>query len=282
MSHKGMRMQTADSATSKNVTTEAKWAIITGASSGIGKALAFEFAAGGFNVLLTGRNEAALAEISAECSSRYRVETMFVPADLSRVESIDNLIAALGSKTRRYEILVNNAGFGIHGDFASTDIEQNIQLLNVQLTAALKLTKAVLPAMVSRRTGRILNVASLYSFSPVPFQSVYGACKAFLLSFSSSLQNELKGTGVTITVFCPGVTQTEFRSRAGIGQRRKTSGMTAQAAAHIAYEETLRGKRIVVPGFINRLYVFLAQRLPGWSVPSIVRFINRQRGQSHS
>jgi hypothetical protein len=274
-------MQAGDRATSSLI-TEAKWAIITGASSGIGKALAFEFAAGGFNVFLTGRNEAALAEVSAECSSRYKVETMFVPADLSRVESIDNLIAALATQSRRYEILVNNAGFGIHGDFASTDIEQNIQLLTVQLTASLKLTKAVLPAMVSRRTGRILNVASLYSFSPVPFQSVYGACKAFLLSFSSSLQNELKGTGVTITVFCPGVTQTEFRSRAGIGQRRKTSGMTAQAAAHIAYEETLRGKRIVVPGFINRLYVFLAQRLPGWSVPSIVRFINRQRGQSHS
>lgn len=259
-----------------------KWAIITGASSGIGKALAFEFAAGGYNLFLTARNEAALSEVAEECSSKYNVETAVVAADLGCMDSIETLVAAITSKSHRYEVLVNNAGFGIHGDFASTDIEQNIQLVNVQLTAALKLTKAVLPAMIERGSGKILNVASVYSFSPVPFQSVYGACKTFLLSFSSSLQNELQGTGVTVTVFCPGVTQTEFRSRAGIGQRRKNSGMTAQAAAQVAYMETLRGTRIVVPGLLNRLYVFLAQHLPVGTVPSIVRFINRQRGQSHS
>jgi short-subunit dehydrogenase len=136
--------------------------------------------------------------------------------------------------------------------------------------------------MISRRSGKILNVASVYSFSPVPFQSVYGACKAFLLSFLWSLQNELKGTGVTVTVFCPGVTQTEFRSRAGIGQKRTNTGMTAQEAAQVAYRAVLRGKHVVVPGFINRLYVLVAQWLPLGSVPGIVRFINRQRGQSHS
>jgi hypothetical protein len=260
---------------------DAKWVIITGASSGIGKALALEFAAGGFNVLVTGRNETALAEVAAECFARYGVETELVSADLSRMDSIDHLIAALASKPRRYEVLVNNAGFGIHGGFASTDIEQNIQLVNVQLAAALKLTKAVLPSMIVRGSGRILNVASVYSFSPVPFQSVYGACKAFLLSFSSSLENELKGTGVHVTVFCPGSTQTEFRSRAGIGEKRKDSGMTAQTAAHIAYVETLRGKHVVVPGFLNHLFVFFAQLLPVRPVASIVRFINRQRGQSH-
>lgn len=258
-----------------------KWAILTGASSGIGKALALEFAAGGFNVFLTARNEAALAEVAAECARRFAVATEVVPADLSQVHSIDKLIAAIASNSRDYEVLVNNAGFGIHGDFASVDVEQNLQLLNVQVTAALKLTKAVLPGMIARRSGRILNVASVYSFSPVPFQSVYAACKAFLLSFSSSLQNELKGTGVSVTVFCPGVTQTEFRSRAGIGQRRRHAGMTAEAAAQAAYTATMRGKHIVVPGFLNRLFVFLAQLLPDSAVPGIVRFINRQRGQSH-
>jgi len=262
--------------------TDRKWAIVTGASSGIGKALAYEFAAGGYNVFLTGRNETALAEVATECSSKYKVETEIVSADLARINSIDHLIAVLNSKPRDYEVLANNAGFGIHGDFASTDIEQNIQLLHVQLTAALKLTSMVLPSMIRRRSGRILNVASVYSFSPVPFQSVYSACKAFLLSFSTSLQNELKGTGVSITVFCPGVTQTEFRARAGIGEKRKDSGMTAQAAARIAYVETLRGTHIVVPGFINRLYVIIARLLPSEAVPSIVRFINRQRGQMHS
>ena len=105
---------------------------------------------------------------------------------------------------------------------------------------------------------------------------------ATIWRFSSSIQNELQGTGVTVTVFCPGTTQTKFRSRAGIGQKRSDSGLTAKAAAEIAYVETMRGKHVVVPGFVNRLYVFFAKILPAWSVPGIVRFINRQRGQSHS
>ena len=259
----------------------AKWAIITGASSGIGRALAFEFAAGGFNLLLVARNKTALDEVAGLCHDKYGVATEVIPSDLACENSVEELVNVLVSQPRDYEVLVNNAGFGIHGEFASTDIEQNLQLLNVQLTAALRLTKAVLPAMVARHKGRILNVASVYSFSPVPFQSVYAACKAFLLSFSTAIQNELEGTGVTVTVFCPGVTQTEFRSRAGIGQKRKASGMTAEAAAHIAYDATIRGKHIVVPGLVNRLYVFITHLLPAQMVPAMIRFINRQRGQSH-
>jgi short-subunit dehydrogenase len=258
-----------------------KWAIITGASSGIGKALAFEFAHAGFNLLLTARNEAALSEVAAQCREREEVDTDIIAADLSCTDSAQALVVALSRKPREYEVLVNNAGFGIHGDFASTDIEQNIDLMNVQLTAALRLTRAVLPEMISRRSGRILNVASVYSYSPVPFQSVYAACKAFLLSFSSAIQNEIQGTGVTITVFCPGVTQTEFRSRAGIEEKRTHAGMTAEAAARIACRETLRGKHIVVPGLFNRLYVFVTHLLPVQMVPNIIRFINRQRGQKH-
>jgi short-subunit dehydrogenase len=257
-----------------------KWAIITGASSGIGRALAFEFAAGGFNLLLTARNDGALAEVAAQCRDKHRVETEVIAADLSCPDSLHNLINVLQTGSRRYEVLVNNAGFGVHGEFASGDIEQSVRLVNVQLTAALRLTKAVLPGMIERRSGRILNVASVYSFSPVPFQSVYAACKAFLLSFSSALQNEVKDTGVSVTVFCPGITQTQFRSRAGIEERRN-SGMSAEAAARIAYVETLRGKHIVVPGLVNRLYVFVTHLLPVAMVPGIIRFINRQRGQQH-
>jgi short-subunit dehydrogenase len=256
-----------------------KWAIITGASSGIGRALALEFAAGGFNLLLTARNESALAEVAAQCREKYGVQTEIVAADLSCADSLGNMIYTLQSKPREYLVLVNNAGFGIHGDFASTNIEEDIKLVDLQLTAALRLTRAVLPGMIERGSGRILNVASVYSFSPVPFQSVYAACKAFLLSFSSSLQNEIKQTGVTVTAFCPGITQTEFRTRAGIGQKREQSGMTAEAAAHIAYTETLRGKHIVIPGVLNRLYVLVTRLLPVQMVPNVIRFINRQRGQ---
>ncbi len=261
------------------MSADTKWVVITGASSGIGRALAFEFATGGFNVFLTGRNEEALADVAAECARRQRIETEVVPADLSSVEGVEGLIAVLASRPYTYEVLVNNAGFGIQGSFASTSIEENIRLLNVQIAAALKLTRAVLPAMLSRGSGRFLNVASVYSFSPVPLQSVYAASKAFLLSFSSSLANELRGTGVTVTVFCPGVTQTEFRSRAGIAERSSRSGMTADAAGRVAYLATLRGTHIVVPGFVNRIFVFVARLLPAAWVPALVRFINQRRGQ---
>ncbi len=257
--------------------TPDRWAIITGASSGIGKALAFEFASGGFNLLLTARNEVALSEVAAECAAKHGIRTEVIPADLSNRDSLDRLVADILAKAHPYEVLVNNAGFGIHGDFASGDVERNIGLVNVQIIAAMKLTRAVVPSMIARGSGRILNVASVYSFSPVPHQSIYAACKAFLLSFSSSLQDELRGTGVRVIVFCPGVTRTEFRSRAGIAEKIKNSGMTAEAAARIAYTETLRGKHIVVPGFLNRVYVFFAQHLPPGFVPGIVRFINRQR-----
>ena len=257
-----------------------KWAIITGASSGIGRALAFEFAAGNFNLLLTGRKESALNEVAGECAKKYSVQTEVVVAELSCVGGIDKLVEAIGSRTHPCQALVNNAGFGIHGDFASTNIEQNIQLLHVQLTAALRLTRAVLPGMIQQKSGRILNIASVYSFSPVPFQSTYAACKAFLLSFSSSLQNELTGTGVTVTVFCPGVTQTEFRFRAGIGQKRTDTGMLPADAARIAFRETMRGADLVVPGLANRAFVFVMRLLPLRAASSLARFINRQRGQS--
>ena len=258
-----------------------KWAVVTGASSGIGKALAFEFAANRFNVVLIGRHQEALAHVARECTRSGSVEAEIVATDLSKVELLGALSTKLANDNRHYEVLVNNAGFGIHGDFASTDVEANVALVNVQLTAALKLTRALLPGMISRRSGRILNVASVYSFAPVPFQSVYAACKAFLLSFSSALQDELKGTGVTVTVFCPGTTQTEFRSRAGIGQKRENSGMPAEEAARVAYAQTMRGKHVVVPGLANRIFVYVTQLLPDTVVPSLVRFINRQRGQTH-
>lgn len=258
---------------------DGKWAIITGASSGIGRALALEFAGGGFHVLLTGRNNQALAQLAGECASKFHVRTEIVPAELSSPESTDQLIAAIADQPRRYEVLVNNAGFGVHGDFSQTEIENEIALVNVQLGAALKLTKAVLPGMIARRNGRILNVGSVYCYAPVPFQSVYSACKAFLLSFSAAIRSELSATGVTVTVFCPGITQTEFRARAGIAEKDRNSGMTAEAAARIAYRETMRGKDVVIPGMANRLFVCLAKLLPNSSFTGIVRYINRKRGQ---
>lgn len=255
-----------------------KWAVITGASSGIGKALALEFAAKGYNLFLTARNEQALRAVAADCGRQFQVETEIHLADLSDPKAVDDLIGALSSKPVEIEILVNNAGFGVRGDFSQTDLQPELNMLNVQLAAALKLTKALLPGMLARKTGRILNVASVYSFAPVPFQAVYSACKAFLLSFSAALREELKGSGVTVTTLCPGTTQSEFRSRAGIRERDKTVGATAQAVARIAARQTLKGKSLVVPGLSNRLFVHLSRHLPFNVVAHVVRLINNARG----
>lgn len=257
---------------------DGKWALITGASSGIGKALAYAFAARGYSLFLTARNELSLQQVAADCSARFKVETQIHPADLSDLGVVDRLIGALAATTRRFEILVNNAGFGVHGEFRGTAIDHELSLVKLQVDATLKLTKALLPGMLSRRSGRILNVASLYSFAPVPFQSVYAASKAFMLSFTLALSAELKGSGVSLTALCPGITRTEFRSRAGIAERRKTAGVTAESVAEIAARETLKGSLLVVPGFFNKLFVFLARRLPLPIVLWCVMLINRTRG----
>jgi short-subunit dehydrogenase len=260
------------------MSSSGRWAIVTGASSGIGRALALEFASGGFDILLTGRNEQALSQVARDCTEKFRVNTDVIVAELSNASATDRLIAAIQAQPRNYELLINNAGFGINGGFAQTELSSEIDLVNVQLAAALKLTKAVLPGIIARRSGRILNVGSVYCYSPVPFQYVYSACKAFLLSFSAAIRNELAGSGVTVTVFCPGITQTEFRSRAGIAEKDKSSGMTAEAAARIAFRETMRGRAVVIPGATNRLFVLIAKILPNTAFTEIIRYINRKRG----
>jgi uncharacterized protein len=258
--------------------TKQKWALITGASSGIGRAVAFESARKGYNLFLTSRDEQLLQQVAADCRQQYNIETQAYPADLSRLESVDGLIRALFAPPIEIELLVNNAGFGVWGEFLRTDLARELNLLNVQLAAMLKLTKAVLPQMRARKKGRILNVASVYSFAPAPFQAVYSACKAFLLTFSESLREELKGTGVTVTALCPGTTRTEFRARAGIAHRNDAAGASPEAVAKIAVRQTLRGKHLVVPGFANRVFVFVTRRLPVSVVPGVVRFINSARG----
>ncbi|HEV2349535.1 MAG TPA: SDR family oxidoreductase [Terriglobia bacterium] len=253
-----------------------KWVLITGASSGIGRALALEFAAHGFSVFLTARDEGSLRQVAGDCAQKFNVETKIHLADLSDSKAVDGLLQALSASP--IEILVNNAGFGVVGEFALTNVETELKMLKVQLAATLKLTKAVLPQMIARKSGRILNIASVYSFAPVPFQSVYSACKAFMLSFSESQREELKGTGVSVTVICPGTTQSDFRVRAGIEEKEKPRGVTAESVARIAVRKTLRGKNLVVPGFANKLFVFFSRRLPVGIVPRVVRYINHQRG----
>lgn len=245
--------------------------LVTGATSGIGRALALEFARRGYSLFLTGRNRAELETISAESG----VDTVVHAADLALSEDRKKLCSVIAS--HHIEILVNNAGFGVKGDFADTSLEDELAMLEVQIAAMLELTKAVLPGMKSRRKGSILNVASVYSFSPVPQQSVYAAAKAFIYSFSSSLRDELRSDGITVSVLAPGITRTNFRTRAGIADKAN-SGLSAETVAKIAVEQMLRGKTLIVPGASNKIFVFLTRHLPANISAKLINFINARRG----
>lgn len=255
-----------------------KWALITGASSGIGKALAYELGAEDYHLFLTARNPQALEQVAADCAAKFSVLTKTHAADLARPDEVDALIGDLASTPLPFGILVNNAGFGVKGEFLTTELDSELAMVGVQLDAMMKLTKAMVPGMVARRHGHILNVASVYSFAPVPYQTVYGACKSFLWSFSAALRAELAGTGVTVTVLCPGVTQTEFRARAGIPERNKSAGATPEEIARIAVKHTLRGDLIVVPGLANKLFVFMARHLPISVFHHFITLVNNLRG----
>jgi short-subunit dehydrogenase len=255
-----------------------KWAVITGGTSGIGKALAFELASRHYDLFLTGRNIEALREVAAGCERLHAVQTRTHAADLAEPAQTAELTAALNEANLCCEVLVNNAGFGVKGKFAATPLAGELDLTRVQLDAMLMLTKAVLPGMMQRGKGAILNVASVYSFAPVPQQSVYAACKAFLLWFSDALREELRGSGVTVTILCPGVTQTEFRARAGIVEKNAEAGWTAAAVARAGVAGALRGRPLVVPGLVNRLFVTVFRHLPYGLAPWIMNFINNRRG----
>ncbi len=251
-------------------------AVVTGASSGIGRALAEELAARGFDLALVARDESRLGILADELKTRHGTRSVLIPCDLSLPASCDHVAARLEGEN--VEILVNNAGFGLHGEFARTDLQAELTMVELQIGALLRLTKAFLPRMLENRRGRILNVSSVYAFAPVPQQLVYGACKTFLYSFSESLSSETKGRGVTVTLLCPGVTRTEFRSRAGIRPKRPNAGNSAEEVARLGADACLRGKFLVIPGFWHRVFAVLMRHLPVRFRPGIVHFINVRRG----
>ncbi len=255
-------------------------ALVTGASSGIGRALALELASLGFDPILVARDKERLETLRAEIRKRHGRESRVIAEDLTDRQAPSRIADAL--KGERLAILVNNAGFGVHGDFLSTDLHKELGLVELQIPSLLRLTKLFLPAMVASKSGRILNVASVYSFSPVPFQSVYSATKAFQLSFSESLASELAPHGITVTALCPGITQSEFRERAGIRAKRANSGMTAEAVAAYGCRACLKGKRVAVPGLVNQVFVFVVRHLPSRAISGLLRLINQLRGVNHS
>lgn len=249
------------------------WALITGASTGIGAELARIFAANHFNLVLVSRTRSRLEQLAKELTSQHNIQARVVPCDLSQPNAAANLFAAV--RDLPISILVNNAGFGHYGRFLESDLAVQTGMMQTNMTALVELCHLFARPMLERRSGRILNVASIAAFQPGPTVNTYYASKAFVFSFSYALAMELKGTGVTVTTLCPGTTRTEFFARANIHMKRPFPLMDPRAVAQAGYRGLMHGKRVVIPGPINKLMAWFSPCLPSALTAAIVRYLHR-------
>jgi uncharacterized protein len=252
-------------------------ALVTGASSGIGAALARELASRGHAVTLVARREERCQSLATELAAEHSIAADVIACDLSAPAERERLTAALAERGREIEVLVNNAGFGSRGDFATSDPERMLQMIRVNVEAVVDLTGRLLPGMISRGRGAVINVASTAAFQPLPGSSVYAASKAFVLSFSESLRTEVRGRGVSVTALCPGPVRTEFPEVAGMGdvEARTPEAFWAspEQVAREAVDGAAQGKRVVVPGVLNRVGALAGQHSPrAVALPLIERF----------
>ncbi|HEY7216177.1 MAG TPA: SDR family oxidoreductase [Thermoanaerobaculia bacterium] len=234
-------------------------ALVTGASGGIGWELARAFAAGGYDLVLVARSGGKLEQLAGELRNRHGVAVRVLAKDLTAHGAPDEIFQELEGVGTAVDVLVNNAGFATFGPFAETDLASELEEIQLNVAVLTHLTKRFLPGMLARRRGGVLNVASTAAFQPGPLMAVYYATKAYVLSFSEALGEELRGGGVTVTALCPGPTATGFQARAEMQDSGLFTGplkvMDAAAVARAGYEGFQKGKRIVIPGLINKLGV---------------------------
>jgi short-subunit dehydrogenase len=251
------------------------WALITGASSGIGCELAKLFAADRFNLAVVARNEDRLDQLARELQSRHGIQTKVLAKDLSSATAPQEIFDALHDSP--VSVLVNNAGFGRYGLFAQGDLKIQTGLMQVNMTALVQLTHLFLQPMLARGSGRILNVASTAAFQPGPMVNLYYASKAFVYSFSYALAEELKDTGITVTTLCPGTTRTEFFTRAHMRMAGGWPAMNPGTVAKIGYRGLMQGKRVVIPGLANKILSAFAKRVPARLTSAVIRRIHQPR-----
>jgi uncharacterized protein len=249
--------------------------LITGASSGIGADLARELAARDHGVTLVARREERLEDLAEELTRDHGVRAETVACDVTDEEGRDRLQDELSDRGLEVEVLVNNAGFGSGGAFVELDGAKEASMVRTNCEAVVALTSAFLPAMVERGRGAILNLGSLIAFQPVPFQTTYGATKAFVLSFTEALHEELRGTGVTVTALCPGPVRTEFGEAGGFGgaDDRIPSWfwLAPEAVAEAGVEGLEKGRRVVVPGPLNQVGALSGQHFPRGALLPLLR-----------
>jgi uncharacterized protein len=231
-------------------------ALVTGASSGIGTAIATELASRGHAVALVARREERLKTLAEQLNSDHGVDIEVIAADLGDPEERDRLESELRERRRSVEVLVNNAGFGHQADFAVSPRERMVEMVQLNCEAVVDLTSRFLTPMVERGRGGVINIASTAAFQPMPGSAIYGATKAFVLSFSEALRTELRGSGISVTAVCPGPVRTEFMEEAGIGgvedRTPSIAWMSPEDIAKHAVDGASRDKRVVVPGTLNR------------------------------
>jgi hypothetical protein len=256
-------------------------AVITGASAGIGLELARLAARDGHPLVLVARGTERLIALAEELSEKHGVASTIVTADLADPGTPRRVFETCSEAGADVEVLVNNAGFGGHGHFAATPLRAELDMIQVNVTAVVHLSKLFLPGMVQRGRGRILNVASTAAFQPGPLMAVYYATKAFVLSLSEAVANELAGSGVTVTALCPGPTRSEFQKRADIEGARVASRwakmMEAEAVARIGWAAMKRGRRVVVPGVMNKAGVHAVRIMPRRVAAGVIRRLQEKK-----
>jgi uncharacterized protein len=256
-------------------------ALVTGASSGIGAAIARELASRGWDLVLTARSEERLERLGAELRGQHGVDVHVISEDLADPEAPARLEARTEGAGLGIDLLVNNAGFGRIGPFVAQEVEDANAMIRVNVTAVTELFRRFAPHMVARGGGRILNVASTAAFQPGPLMAVYYATKAYVVSFSEGVRNELASSGVTVTTLCPGVTGSEFHQRAGMhgdSVLERLRPASAEDVARFGVEAALRGKGVVIPGRLNRILATAVRFVPRSIVPALVRRIQEGRG----
>ncbi len=258
-----------------------KTALITGASGGIGEDLARVFAAEGHDLVLVARSRDKLAALATELSSRHGVRAKIIPADLSKAAEPERIVAELKREGIEVFFLVNNAGVGITGPFATNEIERELGMLQLNIVALVHLTRLLLPDMLARGAGRVLNVGSTAGFQPGPNMASYYATKAYVNTFSVALSHELKKTSVSATVLCPGATHTGFADLAGNANTQLFSGpfsrftvMKSADVARIGYRAMQKGRPLVVAGLFNKMLAFSVRLTPRWLVTAIAARMN--------
>ncbi|MBL8148987.1 MAG: SDR family oxidoreductase [Blastocatellia bacterium] len=256
-----------------------KWALITGASSGIGKELAEVAASDKNNVVVTARNEEKLEELAKDISKKYGVLTKVVALDLVDPAAPQKLFDELSKQAIIPEILINNAGYGLFGGFHETDVNDELSMLQLNIVSLTHLTKLFLPNMIKRKAGKVMNVASTAAFQPGPLMAVYYATKAYVLSLSEALAEELSEFGVTVTALCPGPTESGFQARAQMEDSKLVQGkkiMSSRTVAEIGYDGMMKGKAIVIPGSANKILAQSVRFLPRRAIVKIVKKIQER------